>query len=125
MNFCVPVEADLGLESPVCAHFGSAPAFVVVDAVAGSWRVIANGNQHHGHGMCMPLQSLQGEQIDAVVVGGIGMGALNKLNAANIRVYVSEHSTIGDVITAFNAGSLKLMLPGMACAHHGHGHGGP
>jgi predicted Fe-Mo cluster-binding NifX family protein len=50
------------------------------------------------------------------------MGALNKLNAANIRVYVSEHSTVGEVMTAFKEGSLKLMLPGLACAHHGHDH---
>jgi predicted Fe-Mo cluster-binding NifX family protein len=122
MNICIPVEADNGLESPVCAHFGSAPAFMIVDSDTGSCRAIVNGNQHHGHGMCMPLQSLQGEHIDGMVVGGIGMGALNKLTAANIRVYVAEHATVGEVVAAFKAGSLKHMQPGMACAQHGHGH---
>jgi predicted Fe-Mo cluster-binding NifX family protein len=122
MNLCVPVELANGLESLVCAHFGSAPAFMLVDPATGSCRAISNGNQHHGHGMCMPLQSLQGEQVDALVVGGIGMGALNKLNAANIQVYLAEHATVGEVVTAFKAGSLKPMQPGMACAGHGHGH---
>jgi predicted Fe-Mo cluster-binding NifX family protein len=120
MNICVPVEVDNGLESPVCAHFGSAPAFMLVDPDAGSCRAIVNSNQHHGHGMCLPLQSLQHEQIDALVVGGIGMGALNKLNAASIRVYLSEYATVGEVVVAFKAGALKLMYPSMACAGHGH-----
>ena len=122
MNICIPVEADNGLSSPVCAHFGSAPTFMIVDVDSGTCRAITNGNQHHGHGTCMPLQSLRGEQIDGMVVGGIGMGALNKLNAANIQVYRSEHATIGEVLAAFKAGSLRPMQPGMACAGHGHGH---
>ena len=122
VRLCVPVEADSGLQSPVCAHFGSAPGFMLVDTDSGSCRGISNGNQHHGHGMCMPLQSLQGEPFDAMVVGGIGMGALNKLSAAGIRVYRSEHATVGEVLAAFKAGSLALMQPGMACAQHRHGH---
>jgi predicted Fe-Mo cluster-binding NifX family protein len=123
MNICIPVEADNGLESPVCAHFGSAPAFMIVDIDTDGCRAIVNRNQHHGHGMCMPLQSLQGEQIDAMVVGGIGMGALNKLNAASIKVYISQHATVGEVVTAYKAGNLQPMQPGMACSQHGHGHG--
>lgn len=122
MNICIPVEADEGLDSLVCAHFGSAPAFMVVDTDTENCRAITNGNQHHGHGMCMPLQSLQSERIDGMVVGGIGMGALNKFDAAGIRVYLTEHETVGEVVAAFKAGNLKLMPPGMACAHHGHGH---
>jgi predicted Fe-Mo cluster-binding NifX family protein len=122
LTLCIPVEADSGLQSPVCAHFGSAPGFMLVDIDSGSCRAIPNGNQHHGHGMCMPLQSLQGESFDAMVVGGIGMGALNKLSAAGIRVYRSQHATVGEVVAAFKTGSLELMQPGMACAQHGHGH---
>lgn len=122
MNICIPIERDEGLQSPVCAHFGSAPAFLLVDADTGSCRAVVNGNQHHGHGMCMPLQSLQGETFDAIVVGGIGMGALNKLGAAGVQVYRTQHPIVAEVVTAFKAGRLEVMQPGMACAHHGHGH---
>lgn len=122
MNICIPVEEDKGMQSAVCAHFGSAPAFMIVDSDSGACRAIPNGNQHHGHGMCAPLQSLQGQQIDAMVVGGIGMGALNKLNAANIQVYLSELATVADTVAAYQAGTLKPMQPGMACAQHGHNH---
>jgi predicted Fe-Mo cluster-binding NifX family protein len=121
MNICIPIDQDEGLRSRVCAHFGSAPAFLIVDTEAGTCRAIPNSNQHHGHGMCMPLQSLQGEQIDGMVVGGIGMGALGKLNAANIQVYVSEHATVEETVAAFKAGALRPMTPASACSHHGHG----
>jgi predicted Fe-Mo cluster-binding NifX family protein len=122
VNICVPIDTDNGLQSPVCAHFGSAPAFMMVDTDSGACRAIVNGNQHHGHGMCSPLQSLAGENIDGIVVGGIGMGALSKLMAANIQVYRAEQATVGEVVAAFKAGVLRLMHPGQACAHHGHGH---
>jgi predicted Fe-Mo cluster-binding NifX family protein len=120
MNLCIPVNEDRGLESQVCAHFGSAPAFMIVDTEGGSCRAILNANQHHGHGMCMPLASLQGERIDGMVVGGIGMGALMKLNAANVRVYLSRHATVAETVDAFKAGTLEPMRPNMACASHGH-----
>ena len=122
MNICIPVEEDQGLQSRVCAHFGSAPAFMIVDTDSGGCRAIANQNQHHGHGMCMPLASLQGERIYGMVVGGIGMGALNKLNASNVQVYLSECATVAETVDAFKAGTLKPMQPGMACSSHGHSH---
>jgi predicted Fe-Mo cluster-binding NifX family protein len=122
MNICIPVEADRGLESLVCAHFGSAPAFVIVDTTTELCRAIPNRNAHHAHGMCTPVAALQGERVDGAVVGGIGMGALQKLNAANILVYLSEHATVAETIAAWKAGTLKLVQPHMACAGHGQGH---
>ncbi|MFZ0890641.1 MAG: NifB/NifX family molybdenum-iron cluster-binding protein [Candidatus Binataceae bacterium] len=122
MNICIPIDEDQGLQSPVCAHFGSAPAFIIVDLDSGSCRAILNRNHSHRHGMCTPLASLEGERVDAMVVGAIGMGALNKLITANIRVYVSQHATVAETLAAFKAGTLKLMQPNMACAQHGQGH---
>lgn len=122
MIICIPVEQDNGLQSQVSPHFGSAPAFVIVDTETGECRAIPNRNQHHAHGACMPLASLQGERIDGMLVGGIGMGALNKLNAANIRVYRSGQGTVAEAVAAFKAGQLEVVEPAMACAHHGRGH---
>lgn len=122
MNICIPVTEDKGLASPVCAHFGSAPFFLLVDTDSSACRAIPNRNQHHGHGMCMPLATLQGESLDAMVVGGIGMGALNKLLAAGIRVYLAEHATAAETVAALQAGALRPMGTDDACAHHGHTH---
>ena len=120
MNICIPVTEDKGTASPVSRHFGSAPLFLIVDTDSGACRAIPNRNQHHGHGLCTPLASLAGERIEGMVVGGIGMGALSKLGAAGVEVFLSEHATVGETLAAFKAGTLKTMSPGMACAHHGH-----
>jgi len=121
MNICIPVEDDRGLESPVCAHFGSAPVFMIVDTENERCRAITNRNLHHAHGMCAPLDALRGERIDGAVVGGIGPGALQKLNAANIRVYLAQHATVAETVAAWKAGTLALLQPNMACTHHGQG----
>jgi predicted Fe-Mo cluster-binding NifX family protein len=123
MNICIPVDSDQGLQSRVCGHFGSAPAFVIVDLDTSGCRAVINTNQEHQHGGCAPLHLLQGEHIDGMVVGGIGRGALAKLRMANTRVYLAEQATVGEVVTAYKAGSLKLMQPDMACGGHGHGDG--
>jgi predicted Fe-Mo cluster-binding NifX family protein len=120
MNICIPVEDDRGLQSLVCAHFGSAPTFLIVDTESRSCRAIPNRNAHHAHGACTPIAALQGEHVEGAVVGGIGRGALQKLNAANIVVFVSEHRTVAETVAAWNAGSLKVVQPNMACAGHGH-----
>ena len=123
MKLVVPVNQDLGLQSPVCAHFGSAPMFLKVDTDTGACEALSNQNQHHEHGMCRPLASLSGHVIDAVAVGGIGQGALYKLAAAGIRVFRATSPTVGGTVEAFKAGLLPQVTTDMACAHHGHGHG--
>jgi predicted Fe-Mo cluster-binding NifX family protein len=120
VNICIPVTDDKGLESPVSAHFGSAPLFLIVDTEGGTCRAVPNRNLIHSHGMCQPLQSLAGESLDGMVVGGIGMGALEKLRAANIQVYLSEFPTVVATVEALKAGKLKVVTPQTACGHHAH-----
>ena len=121
MRICIPVNEDLGLQSEVCAHFGSAPAFLIVDTDNNECRAIVNHNQHHSHGMCTPLAALQGEILDGIVVGGIGMGALMKLQAAGITVYRAMHPTVAETVAAFKAGTLQPVGEDGACAgHQGH-----
>jgi predicted Fe-Mo cluster-binding NifX family protein len=119
MQICIPVLEDSGLGSRVCEHFGSAPAFMIIDTESSHCRAITNDNRHHGHGMCQPLAALAGEAVDGVVVGGIGMGALMKLQAANIAVFRSDHPTVAETLAAFRAGTLLPVSPETACAHHG------
>lgn len=123
MQLCVPVIDNNGAASLVCEHFGSAPAFMIVDTDSGATRVIANGNAHHAHGMCQPLAALAGESLDGIIVGGIGMGALMKLQAAGITVYRALHPTVGETLAAYTAGSLQPLGHDEACGgHHGHHH---
>lgn len=123
MNICIPVTGDKGLDSPVSGHFGSAPCFAIIDSDSRDCRVIPNPNQHHGHGGCRPLLALAGQNVADVVVGGIGAGALAKLQAAGIRVWRANVRSAGEALTAFSNGTLTEMSPATACG--GHEHGGP
>ncbi len=125
MNLCIPVTEDRGLQSPLSSHFGSAPFFMIVDTASGDLRAIPNHNSHHGHGMCQPLSFLAGERVDGMVVGGIGMRALGRLQALGIRAFLAECATVGDAVAAYQAGSLRPMTADKACAHHGEGPHGP
>ena len=123
MKVCFPVQHNHGLESAVFSHFGSAPVFVVVDTESGQVAEVINRDLHHAHGACSPLKALDGHRIDAVVVGGIGGGALAGLNRAGIQVYRSEESTVAGNIARLQQGALEQWLPGQTCGGHGHGHG--
>ncbi|MBU1069466.1 NifB/NifX family molybdenum-iron cluster-binding protein [Myxococcota bacterium] len=123
MIICIPVLEDLGLESPISAHFGSAPAFMLADTKTRTTSLVTNNNAHHVHGMCQPLAALDGLQFEAVVVGGIGAGALGKLQAAGVKVYRTTGGTVSDVIDAVESGIMQVMsLQGACGGHHGCSH---
>lgn len=124
VQICIPVVDDRGLESRVSGHFGSAPGFLLVDPETGACRLLPNHNEHHAHGMCQPLAAIAGEPVDAIVVGGIGMGALMKLQAAGIAVFRATRPTAAEIVEAFKAGTLEPVDAQGACANHGHHHHG-
>ncbi len=123
MKICFPVTEDQGMESKVYGHFGSAPQFIVVDTETRELSTINNNDQHHAHGACQPLKALGGQTIDAIVVGGIGTGALMGLNRAGLAVYQAQGLTIADNMTCLAVDTLPILTPGQTCGGHGHGHG--
>jgi predicted Fe-Mo cluster-binding NifX family protein len=121
MKLCFPVYKMSDFESEVYEHFGSAPAFMLVDSDTEAITVINNADQHHTHGMCNPISALEGRKVDIVVVGGIGGGALIKLNGAGIRVYQAMGKTVRENIELLNAKKLPQFQPGHVCAGHAGG----
>lgn len=122
VNICIPVTADRGLESPVSGHFGSAPLFMLVDVETRRAKAFTNTRAVHEHGACRPLDALAGNEIDALVVGGIGAGALMKLQGAGIRVFRATAPTVAGCLDAFAKNEVEEIGPGGACGRHGHGH---
>ena len=112
-----------GLESQVYGHFGSAPGFVVVDMITSEVTAINNSDQVHQHGACNPVAGLDGHKVDAVVVGGIGGGALHKLNSAGMRVFQAQEGTVAKNIALYRTNELPEYMPGHTCGGHGHSHG--
>jgi predicted Fe-Mo cluster-binding NifX family protein len=123
MKVCFPVLENHGLESPVYGHFGSAPGFVIVDVLTSEVTSINNSDRIHQHGACNPVAGLGGQQVDAIVVGGIGGGALRNLNTAGMRVFQAQEGTIGENLELLRVNALPEFLPGHTCGGHGHAHG--
>ena len=121
MKICFPTENLQGLDSVVFSHFGSAPGFVVVDTESKGIEEINNNDLHHAHGMCQPLKALGGLSVDAVAVGGIGMGALMKLQAQGITVYRAQPGTVGLNVSLLVNQKLPQFDPTFTCSGHAQG----
>lgn len=119
MKVCFPVEIDNGLESLVFGHFGSAPAFIIVDTDTDVMDTIHNQDLGHSHGMCSPIKALNGKMVDAIIAGGIGAGAVSKLNGMGIRVYRAQQGTIRDNLTLFKSTTMSELTTEHACGGHG------
>ena len=123
MKLCIPIKENNGLKSEVYSHFGSSSAFMIYDTDNDNIRLLDNSDQHHVHGQCNPINSINGQNIEAIIVGGKGARAISKLHANNIKVFQSEPGTVEHNVNLFNKSLLKELTYKEACAHHGSGNG--
>jgi len=124
MKLCIPISENKGLESIPYGHFGSAPAFLLVDTETKECSQVPPTSSTHGSGGCAPAGELAEHSVDAVLVGGIGRGAIMSLNGAGIKVFCAIPGTVADNIQSLNDGTLGEMDPAGACAGHSHSDGG-
>jgi len=111
-----------GTAGNVSSHFGHTPYFVV--AVLADREIVATrlvASPGHGQGCSMPgfVDSLG---VSAVIVGGIGAGAVNGLGARGIEVVAGASGNAAIALHAFATGSLAKGEPG--CNGHGGGNCG-
>ncbi len=118
MRVCFAAEKDEGMNSMVYGHFGSAPVFVMVDTETGTVASVGNRDMIHVHGACNPIAAIGGRGVNAVVVGGIGAGALNRLNAEGIEVYAAMAETIAQNVDLLKEGKLPVLTLQHSCAGH-------
>jgi len=123
MKIAFPVQQDQGFESQVYGHFGTAPYFVIVDSETGVHETSTNNDVHHLHGQCQPMKALAGNPVDAVVVGGIGGGALMGLQSRGVRVFRAVEGSVKQNLEFIKTGKLPEFSVNMTCAGH-HGQGG-
>ena len=121
MKICFPVAVNNGLDSQVYNHFGSAPMVLLIDAEQRSVAEAVNRDLNHQHGACRPLKALGGQKVEAIVVGGIGAGALSGLNQAGYKVYQAGAGTIAENLDNFLKHGLAELTPAQTCGgHHRH-----
>ena len=123
MKVCLPISKNLGLESPVHGHFGSAPGFLAVDTETGAAEAILNANLGHAHGGCSPVKALAGHRPDAVLVGGLGAGALAGLRQMGVRVYLVQPGTAAGAVQQFKEGKLQELTDTATCGGQAQGAG--
>jgi predicted Fe-Mo cluster-binding NifX family protein len=123
MKVCFPVNKEEGIDSKVYGHFGSAPVFILVDTENNSVTTLKNKDQHHEHGACNPLKALNNEKVDAVVVGGLGAGALNKLKQLGILVFRAQAPTVKENLALLHNKNLAEFTQQHCCAGHAQGIG--
>ena len=123
MQLCIPIKENNGIDSTVDIHLGSAPSFLLFNNENYEMKIVGNNDRYHSRGTCHPATSLNGENVDVIIVGGIGSRAANKLNILGIKVFQSQGGIAKKNITLFNKGKLTELTFDNTCIHHGNGVG--
>ena len=118
MKIGFAVHSDQGIESKVYDHFGSAPTFIIVDTETKDPIRVDNKDMNHVHGACNPIMALDGRSVEAMVVGGIGAGAINKLNAMGVKVYAAAAPTVKENLDLLIGNRLQELSVYNACQAH-------
>ena len=106
----------------VFQHFGHSEQFKLYDIEDG--KIVAEqivGTNGSGHGALAGF--LQALKADALICGGIGMGAQMALADAGIRLYAGVQGSADAAAKALAEGDLQYD-PNARCDHHGHHHDG-
>ncbi|MFC1565369.1 NifB/NifX family molybdenum-iron cluster-binding protein [Candidatus Neomarinimicrobiota bacterium] len=102
IRIAVPSNGEGGLNGTRSEHFGHCDVFTLIDVENGIVKkeTVLN-NEGHEHGGCMvPVNLLANNDVNAVVVAGIGRRPLTGFNNVGIDVYIDTVNPI--VITVIN-----------------------
>ena len=105
-------------DGSVGQHFGRTEKFKVYDIDGGEIKtsqvVDTNGA---GHGALAGF--LRAAEVDALICGGIGMGARNAMTELGIQIYPGVDGEADAAVKAFLEGKLDFN-PDETCSHHNH-----
>jgi predicted Fe-Mo cluster-binding NifX family protein len=120
-RIAVPSELPGGLDADRAGHFGHAACFTLVDITpageVGEIEVLQNAP--HVEGGCMtPVVFLAENNVDAIVVQGIGGRPLMGFNQVGIAVLQGVGAQVSDSVDALLSGGLPQFTAENACGHH-------
>ncbi len=117
-RIAIPSNGSGGLDGKRAGHFGHCDVFTCVDVengeITGTFTI---QNEGHVQGGCMvPVTLLANNDVNALVVGGIGMRPLMGFKQAGIAVYHdAENAEIKSVVEALIAGKLPEIRDDQVC----------
>ena len=122
-RIAIPSMADGGLDGKRAGHFGHCDTFTLVDVKDGAIEKVSTiANQNHVQGGCMvPVNLLASNQVNALIVGGIGMRPLMGFRQVGIDVYHDDQRPdIRPVVEDLIAGKLPMIQDNQVCGGGGH-----
>lgn len=118
IRIAVPSNGEGGLDGTRAGHFGHCDVFTCIDAEDGQIKSVSTiQNEEHVQGGCMvPVNLLARNNVDALIVGGIGMRPLMGFRQVGINVYHdAERMEIRPVVEDMLAGNLHLIADDQVC----------
>ncbi|MBW1787219.1 MAG: NifB/NifX family molybdenum-iron cluster-binding protein [Deltaproteobacteria bacterium] len=121
-RIAVPTTGTGGLEGERSGHFGHCDVFTLVDVEQGEIKSVSTlPNQAHVQGGCMvPVNLLAENDVNALIVGGIGMRPLMGFKQVGIDVYYDvTRPQIRPVVEDLIAGKLPVIGDDQVCGGGG------
>jgi predicted Fe-Mo cluster-binding NifX family protein len=121
-RIAVPSNELGGLDGTRAGHFGHCDVFTLIDVKDGEIVEISTiNNMEHVQGGCMvPVNLLASHNVNALIVGGIGMRPLMGFQQVGIDVYHdSERPQIRPVVEDLIAGKLEIIRRDQVCGGGG------
>ncbi len=121
-RIAVPSMENGGLEGQRSGHFGHCDVFTLIDVEEGEIKNVSTvQNEAHVQGGCMvPVQLLARHNVNALIVGGIGLRPLMGFQQFNIDVYhEAERIDIKPVVEDLVAGKLSVIKNDQVCGGAG------
>ncbi len=122
-RIAVPSMNQGGLDGVRAGHFGHCDVFTIIDVEDGQIKDVSTvANREHVQGGCMvPVNLLAGHNVNALIVGGIGMRPLMGFKQVGIDVYHdAERPEIRPVVEDLIAGRLAMIKDDQVCGGGGH-----
>ena len=117
-RIAIPSVNNGGLDGQRSGHFGHCDVFTLVDVEDGEIKEVSTiPNQEHVQGGCMvPVNFLAGHNVNALIVGGIGMRPLMGFRQVGINVYHDAvRPEIRPVVEDLIAGRLPIISDDQVC----------
>ncbi len=124
-RIAIPSVGTGGLDGERSGHFGHCDVFTFVDVEGGEVKQVTTiPNEEHVQGGCMvPVNLLASHNVNALIVGGIGMRPLMGFKQVGVDVfYDATRQQIRPVVEDLIAGKLQMIGDDQVCGGGGGGH---
>ena len=124
-RIAIPSNGSGGLDGQRSGHFGHCDVFTFVDVENGEIQEVSTiQNQEHVQGGCMvPVNLLASHNVNALIVGGIGMRPLMGFKQVGVDVFHdATRPQIRPVVEDLIAGKLQIIGDDQVCGGGGGEH---